>query len=392
MPETMRKFTDALGIPTAVHWYNWHQIPFDNDYPHYFPAKDGFKEAVAEIQKNGDCHVMPYINGRLWDTRDKGTDDFQFTSVALPGTTKKEDGAPYIESYGSKESDGSEVKLAVMCPATDVWKNKVADIIFSLTNSYDVDGVYVDQIAAARPVLCFDQSHGHPLAGGSWWNSNYWEMFGKIRSELPEKKMLTTECNAETFIHMFDGYLTWHFQYQDQVPAFAAVYGGAIQMFGRSYGNDVLGGRMKMAQQFVYGEQIGWITPRIVDDPQRFPFLKEIVNTRYKYRDYFYKGEMIRPPKLLDDIPTATADWQWFTTPGQAVTTDAVLTGAWRKTDGKGNTVSAVFFFVNVSDDPITSRVAIRFDEIGLQTKAKTFDKPLTFYPCVPTVIELINK
>ena len=391
MPETMRKFTDALNIPTAVHWYNWHQIPFDNDYPHYFPTKDGFKEAVAEIQKMNDCYVMPYINGRLWDTRDRGTEDFQFTSVALPAATKKEDGSPYIETYGSKEVDGSAVELAVMCPSTDVWKNKVAGNIFRLTNECGVDGVYVDQIAAAKPELCYDPSHGHPLAGGSWWNSEYWKMFEKIRSELPEQKILTTECNAETFVHVFDGYLTWHFQYQDQVPAFAAVYGGTVQMFGRSYGGDVLGGRMKMAQQLVYGEQIGWIDPRIIDDPQRFPFFRDIVHTRYKYRDYFYKGEMLRPPKLLDEIPTVTADWQWFTTSGKVVTTDAVLTGAWRKTDESGNTVSALILFVNVSDNPVTSRVAIRFDETGIQSNG-TFDKPLTFLPGVPIAIEMFAK
>ena len=392
MPETMRKFTDALGIPTAVHWYNWHQIPFDNDYPHYFPAKDGFKEAVAEIQKKGDCYVMPYINGRLWDTKDKGYEDFQFSSVALPGATKKEDGKPFVETYGSKESNGTNVELAVMCPSTDIWKNKVAEIIFRLTKDCDVAGVYVDQVAAAKPELCFDKSHGHPLAGGSWWNSEYWKMFESIRKELPAEKMLTSECNAETFINVFDGHLTWHFQYQDQVPAFAAVYGGMLQMFGRSYRGGpsrVLADRMKAAQQLIYGEQIGWLDPRIVDDSLRFPFFKEVVLTRYNYRDYFYKGEMIRPPKLLGKIPTVTADWQWQGE--QIITTDAVLTGAWRKFDEKGNTISAVFFFVNISDEPITSRIAIRFDEIGLEAH-EIFEKPFNFAPHTPFAFELFNK
>ena len=390
MPQTMRKFTDALGIPTAVHWYNWHKIPFDNDYPHYFPTKDGFKEAVTEIQKNGDCFVMPYINGRLWDTRDRGMEDFQFTSVALPGATKKEDGKPYTETYGSKESDGSDVELAVMCPAAKVWQDKVTENIFRLINECGVAAVYVDQVAAEKPNLCFDKSHGHPLAGGDWWNREHWKLYEKIRSELPKDRMLTTECNAEPFVNIFDGYLTWHFQYQDQVPAFAAVYGGAVQMFGRAYRggpSEVLADRMKLAQQLVYGEQIGWIDPRIVDDTRRFPFFKDIVLTRHKYRDYFYKGEMTRPPKLLDEIPTVTADWQWS---GEwIITTNAVQTGAWRKTDENGNTISAVFFFVNIADSPITSRVSVRFDELGLESDA--FERPLTFEPGAPTAIEVLR-
>ncbi|MCL2711450.1 MAG: DUF6259 domain-containing protein, partial [Planctomycetaceae bacterium] len=387
MPQVMRKFTDALGVPTAVHWYNWHQIPFDNDYPHYFPAKEGFKEAVAEIQKNGDIFVMPYINGRLWDTRDRGAEDWQFTSVALPGATKKEDGSVYTETYGSKESDGSPVKLAAMCPASEVWQKKVTENIFTLINEYSVAGVYVDQVAAASPVLCFDASHGHPLAGGDWWNREHWKLYEKIRSELPKDRMLTTECNADPFVNIFDGYLTWHFQYQDQVPAFAAVYGGAIQMFGRAYRggpSQVLADRMKLAQQLVYGEQIGWGDPRIVDDPVRFPFFKAIVLMRHQYRDYFYKGEMIRPPKLLDEIPTVTADWQWY---GETIiTTDAVLTGGWRKKDETGNTLSAVYFFVNVSDEPITSRVQVQTD-----VKTDAFDEPLTFEPGVVLAVEVLR-
>ncbi len=393
MPETMRKFTDALGVPTGVHWYNWHKIPFDNDYPHYFPAKDGFKEAVGKIQKNGDCYVMPYINGRLWDTRDKGVEDFQFTSVALPGATKKEDGKSYVETYGSKETDGSKVELAVMCPGSRLWKDKVREITLRLLTDNDVHGVYIDQVAAAKPELCFDKSHGHPLGGGNWWNSAYWDMFEEIRAEMPQGKMLTTECNAEPFVNVFDGYLTWHFQYQDQVPAFAAVYGGSVQMFGRAHGGGasrILADRMKAAQQLVYGEQIGWLDPRIVDDPARFPFFKEIVRTRFKYRDYFYKGEMCRPPKLSDKIPTVTADWQWH---GETnITADAVFTGSWKKTDENGKTVSAVFLFVNVSKQPVTSRVDARLEEIGLRNENTPFAKPLTFEPGIPLAIEIMPK
>ena len=43
----VKQFADFLGLPVGFHWYNWHQIPFDNDYPHYFPTKAGFPEARA---------------------------------------------------------------------------------------------------------------------------------------------------------------------------------------------------------------------------------------------------------------------------------------------------------------------------------------------------------
>ncbi|MCL5019528.1 MAG: DUF6259 domain-containing protein [Patescibacteria group bacterium] len=55
-----------FNVPLGVHWYNWHQIKFDNEYPHYFPTKPGFKERVQNLKDN-KILVMPYINSRLWD-------------------------------------------------------------------------------------------------------------------------------------------------------------------------------------------------------------------------------------------------------------------------------------------------------------------------------------
>jgi len=111
--EPTRKFAEFMGVPTAVHWYNWHQIPFDDDYPHYFPTKEGFKEGVAELQAAG-VRVMPYINGRLWDT---DTDDFATDGIKY--CTKDQEGNPYIEVYGSKQ------ELAPMCPSQEFWRAKL---------------------------------------------------------------------------------------------------------------------------------------------------------------------------------------------------------------------------------------------------------------------------
>ena len=35
---------------------------------------------------------MPYINGRLWDTRDRGIEDFEFSRIARPAATEDENG------------------------------------------------------------------------------------------------------------------------------------------------------------------------------------------------------------------------------------------------------------------------------------------------------------
>ncbi len=351
----------TLGAPTAFHWYNWHQIPFDNDYPHYFPPKDGFREGVVELTKAG-VYPMPYINGRLWDTHDKEGEDWQFTRTASPAATKDEQGNPYTESYGSKETDGNSVKLAAMCPATSLWQNQVRDIVLRLFNDYAVSGVYIDQVAAARPQLCFDASHGHDLGGGHWWTEGYWTMLNAIRSAKPADAMLTTECNAEPYIKWFDGYLTWHWQEQDMVPAFPAVYGGTIQMFGRAYRggpSQDLANRMKAGQQLVFGEQIGWFGPEVIDRPDCGKFLRDCVQLRWRLKEYFYKGHMARPPKLAGQIPSVTADWQWH---GEwPITTDAILTGAWQIPEEK-----VVLLFANVSDSPFVCHVEFDPGQYGL--------------------------
>ena len=359
----VKEFAAFLGVPVGFHWYNWHQIPFDNDYPHYFPTKEGFAEGVRELQE-ANVYVMPYINGRLWDTHDQGADDFQFTSVARPAATKDDSGEPCTEVYGSKESDGSPVRLAAMCPTTDVWRDKVREIVLRLFNECGVKAVYIDQVAAAQPRLCFDRSHGHPLGGGHWWTEAYWALLERIHQAMPEDRMLTTECNAEPYAHRFDGYLTWHWQYDGQVPAFPAVYGGAIQMFGRAYRGGPtkdLALRMKAGQQLVFGEQIGWIDPGVIHEKENAEFLRQVVRLRHQLRRYFYAGEMARPPKLAGEIPKVTADWQWS---GEwPATTDAVMTGAWSLPNEK----RLVLLFVNVGDEPVSARLDFNAPTYGLE-------------------------
>jgi len=335
--EPVAEFARYLGVPAAVHWYNWHVIPFDTDYSHYFPAKDGFAAGVKELQARG-VRVMPYINGRLWDT---GLADF--AGHAAAAATCDETGAPFIEEYGSGR------KLAPMCPVTPLWRAKVTEIVTRLVGpEYGLDAVYIDQIAAAQPRLCANPAHGHPLAGGSWWvGAGYRPMLERLRAAIEPERVLTTECNAEPYIDLFDAYLTWHFQYADSVPAFAAVYGGAIQLFGRAYRGGptaALALRMKAAQSLVFGEQIGWIGPEAVRDGENGPFLRRMAQLRHRLRDFLAKGAMARPPRFREPLPQVTADWQWSGV--WPVSGPAIESGAWRARDGR-----VACIFVNVTGE-----------------------------------------
>lgn len=354
----VKAFRKYMGVPCAVHWYNWHKIPFDNDYPHYFPTKPGFAEGVRELQRAG-VRVMPYINGRLWDS-----DTPDFLTKALPFATKDRKGNYYVEVYGSGE------KLVPMCPATRLWQETVQGIVKRLVGpECNVDGVYIDQVAAARPRMCYDPGHGHPLGGGHWWTTRgYWPMLSKLQADLARQfpdKMLTTECTAEPYAHVFDGYLSWHWQEKNAVPFFPAVYADKIRLFSRAYryrGDKALVFRMKLAQQFVFGEQMGWLDPNVWKEKEIGPYMRRLGRIRWALRAYF-RGRMLRPPALSGRIDDVTGDWAWHRK--TIVTMKAVQVGAWRAEDGR---VAVVV--TNLSRKPQKATLRLPIDEYGISPRA----------------------
>jgi hypothetical protein len=140
-------------------------------------------------------------------------------------------------------------------------------------------------------------------------------------------------------------------------------------MFGRAYrGGDSkdLALRMKAGQQLVFGEQIGWLSPSVVDEPENLAFFRQVVRLRWLLKRYFYAGEMARPPQLTGAIPRVTADWQW--SGHWPVTTDAVLAGAW----ALPNERRLVLLFANVGDQPVTFTVEADARSVGLTGDAVT--------------------
>ena len=360
--EDAKRVAEFMGVPTALHWYDWHVIPYDTDYPHYFPAKEGFAEGIAELQEAG-IRVMPYINGRLWDSE---APDFEQSGRAV--ATKDRKAECYVEIYKSGR------KLVPVCPTQPLWQKIVKNATLRLFSpEFNVDGVYIDQIAAANPKECYDATHGHPLCGGHWWNTEgYWPLLRSLRrsmSRYPDR-FLTSECNADPYAHLFDAYLTWHFQYNDMVPAFAAVYADKILTFGRAYGGtEPLAHRMRAAQSLVFGEQIGWITTDVLDSqPDTAIYIRKCARIRYRLLDYLARGVMLRPPTVHGEIPDVTADWAWF---GKLdVTNSALQRGAWKAEEG-----SVAFVFANSSDEPISFTWDFSPEQYGLPNRALSVRK-----------------
>ncbi|MDI6828305.1 MAG: DUF6259 domain-containing protein [Armatimonadota bacterium] len=300
--EMAKEAAGFFGLPIALHWYTWHQIPFDTLYPEYFPAKPNFAEGVKALQAAG-FHVMPYINGRLCDPKSKTW----LEEHADLAAARQENGEPYTEVYGSK------VPLNVMCPFTKQWQEKITGIVDRLVNEYEVDGVYIDQISAASAVQCFSSQHGHPIGGGKFWADGYRKLLDMARARLPKGRILTTEENAECWLDQFDALLLVNTPVGTRkvIPLFPAVYSGRTITFGFQYTlpedlKDSAPWRAKMAQAFAFGSQLGWVSLSVLMAPdvrQEAEFLRTLARCRRFAHEFVVTGRFLGMLDVRGDNP-----------------------------------------------------------------------------------------
>lgn len=382
---------DYLGVPVMAHWYHWHRIPFDNDYPHYFPAKPGFEEGVKRIQAMG-AFAVPYTNGHIWDMRDRGAEDWQFSSVGAKGACMKRDGTFYEERYRSVETNGERVVFAPMCPASQVWHDKVVENCDKVVNGAGLDGYYMDQVGAFATIDCRNPAHGHPFGGGSWWQEGYRRLLADARAKCGGKDVFfATEGNGEHTFDQVDAFVCWQIEGGvDTVPAFEVCYSGAVNVYCRSYvgakGNGWRQMRMKFANVVADGHLMGWMPADYCREPKLNAYLRECVRFRHHNAEWFYKGEMRRVPKLLDAVPEWDEAWDIFGR--QRPTRMPIVQAASRALldydyapDGRrlwktGRVRKAVVYFTNFSDcETATARVGIDWDDLGVDPRQTSFAK-----------------
>ncbi|MBN2138566.1 MAG: hypothetical protein JW720_12235 [Sedimentisphaerales bacterium] len=143
---------------------------------------------------------------------------------------------------------------------------------------------------------------------------------------------------------------------------------------------------MKAGQQLVFGEQIGWFGPEIIKRPDCGQFLKDCIQLRWRLKEYFYAGQMARPPKLAGKIPKVTADWQWR---GEwPITTSAVMTGAWQLPQQN----KVILLFANVSDQGLTTDIKFNPKEYGLPNKTLKVTKITPSAPEVKSTIQAVDQ
>ncbi len=290
--DALRAALKYFGKGVGLHWYYWHNYPFDTHYPEYFPAKPGFREMVAEAQSLG-AYVTPYINGRLWDPATKSYK----AENAKEASCRKADGTLYTEVYSSK------VLNTVTCPASQIWQNKLHYLNKFILDSIGTNGVYMDQIGCAPAEPCYAGNHGHGKGGGSWWPAAYRKVLTDMRDNFytPDQAM-TTEENAEPYMDLFDMMLVVnspHASYMRMVPLFPLIYSDRCVYSGFTYIpwkiNDGSLCYLTM-KSLLWGAQLGWVEPKLLmNDANKAEqlMLKNLTKFRKDNHNIFFGGRFM---------------------------------------------------------------------------------------------------
>jgi hypothetical protein len=346
-----------LDVPIGVHWYNWHQMPFDNDYPYFFPARPGIKEAFKDLTSKGVL-IMPYINGMIADYDNSDIESF------LPHSTKDEYGVPKINLWGTQSG-----RMLIMCPSQKFWHDKILAVVDTLYRELNVNGVYIDQVSAHPAEFCFDRSHEHTLGGGTYWVEGYRNMMSKIKKyAAPRGLAITSEDVAEPYMDMIDGYLTWQ-TIEEDIPMMEMVYSGYTLYFGSraEFLPDEMFNMIE-GRTFLWGHQNGWMATFYLQQGQekKAEFMKKIGKYRVATREFLAYGELLNLVKPTNNVPVIHGSFG--SSGGKWVDYPAFMGSVWKSENG-----NIGVYIVNTQENENTLEFVLDLKEYSQAARFKVY-------------------
>ncbi len=348
-------------ISVGIHWYKWYPNYHDEDYPAYFPERNGLDAAINRIQQNNNV-VMPYINGMMYDT---GLPNYATDAEAY--ATKRSDGSVYTLNFSDTAEGRAPNTFAIMCPTQTHWQDTIVNINAELTNRLNCKGVYNDMVGWAGAFECMDPTHGHPLASGHWWHDGYQSMYNRVQMAIPNDRFLTVEGATDNLTNIIDGFLVGEWREQNLVPAFQAIYGGKNQFFGVSYGGRTYNDASfyaKFSSFFVNNIQPGRMFLWFAHDANAVtarPYIVDLAVMRHKLRNFMSYGNMLKPFDVSGIIPDITSNWG-----GNAgdITISALQKNVY--SNKTGDTLAFVFSNASMTDN-LNFSFDINGNDYGLQ-------------------------
>ena len=304
---TMAELKARTGCTPALHWYGWNNQRSDTDYPKYEvkgSALPRLRKAAARFREMG-VHVLPYLNGRLWNI----DTDLWWSRGAARWACRYAESDPeepcryYIEPY-------RERPFVPMCPATEFWQDTMRDKVRELLD-YGFDGAYLDQISSAAALVCRAGDHGHHEYG-SYFADGYCRMLAKLHRDAEKRgkpAVFTSESVIECYIGAFDLFLGYQcacipemaFPNSIPEPLFSMVYHAYIPLYGT-------GTSIEQKSRFYHGQSLdilngvvpsvqGYYSADAGKYPEEVDFLTERCRIWRENRDFFTGAERRVTPR-----------------------------------------------------------------------------------------------
>ena len=392
-------------FPVSVFWHWWHNCSYDDGFPEYIPPREGKKSFIAAMKQanNNDVRAIVYMNSFQWGTETQSWKDENADLYAVKdinGNLRR-----HVYNIFTGKS------LTNMCMGTNFWKNKYASLSDSVVNTYQTNGVYMDQACLSRK--CYDKSHNHTIGGGNYWLKNFGELTEIIREKTAATNhaVIAGEGACETWLPYLDAFLTLRVSMErfagvgsrEPIPFYPMVYHKYAIMFG-SYSSllippyDELWPKkyapkepeamlsedfnqqflMEQARSFVWGLQPTIANYRSFLATERKDEIYYIINLaklRLKVPKYLLYGEMLRSPEM--NIPTKEIDISRLSIyagkTGGSVTAfkdevPLLYSGTWKADDNNIGIAIA-----SISDNPFQLNFTFNSGDYGLPPKGDIY-------------------
>lgn len=229
---SVERFVEETGLPVALDWYWWHEIPYDVKYPNFWPPREpveDFRAAVAHLHDKG-VYVQTYTNGMLWDMDEPDWKDGGERECLM-------------FRNGSRDVTVFNVylghRMAIMCGEAPEFQRRIRDVERKIAGC-GMDGLYMDMIGnCMRP--CWNPAHGHSPGGGRTVSDGYRAFMNAVKADNPGVD-ISTEEEGEAYLDVADSLIVLYAGYErlgrgvapefEMPPVFQMLYHGCVAMYG----------------------------------------------------------------------------------------------------------------------------------------------------------------